>query len=94
MLFRSDAITKRLDVLIKNVGMSGPQTELLSDQAVEESTQVPISDTYEGHEDQMPGRSPLQDHEIPPGGSRGLDGEVYAPHPQMPGVLARVSKEI
>ena len=91
-----DAITKRLDVLIKNVGLTGPQTNLVADQAVEESTEVPISDTYEGHQDQMPGRQmvlPLEDHEIPPGGSRGPDGEVYAPHPQMPGVLARVTKE-
>jgi hypothetical protein len=92
-----DAITKRLDVLIKNVGLTAPQTALVSDQAVEESTEVPISDTYEGHQDQMPGRQmslALEDHEIPPGGSRGPDGEVYAPHPQMPGVLARVTKEL
>jgi len=92
-----DAITKRLDILLKNTGLSQPQTALVTDQAVQESTEVPISDTYEGHQDQMPGRQmslPLEDHEIPEGGMRGEDGHVYAPHPEMPGVMARVTKEI
>jgi hypothetical protein len=92
-----DAITKRLDILLKNAGLTQPQTALVADEAVRESQDVPISDTYEGHEDQMPGRQmnlPLEDHEIPPGGMRAPSGEVYAPHPQMPGVLARVTKEI
>ena len=91
-----DAITKRLDVLIKNVGLTGPQTSLVSDQAVQESTEVPISDTYEGHQDEMPGRQmalPLEDHEMPEGAIRGEDGHAYAPHPEMPGMMARVTKE-
>jgi hypothetical protein len=82
---------------LKNAGLTQPQTALVADEAVRESQDVPISDTYEGHEDQMPGRQmnlPLEDHEIPPGGMRAPSGEVYAPHPQMPGVLARVTKEI
>ena len=90
-----DAITKRLDILLKNVGLTAPQTATITNQAVEESTEVPISDTYEGHDN--PGGQmmlPLEDHEIPPGGSRGPDGHVYAPHPQMPGMLARVTKEV
>lgn len=92
-----DAITKRLDILLKNVGLSQQQTTEVSDQAVQESTEVPISDTYEGHQDQMPGRQmalPLEDHEMPEGAQRGPDGHAYAPHPQMPGVMARVTKEI
>ena len=93
-----DAITKRLDILLKNAGLSGQQTALVADDAVRESTEVPISDTYEGHDqEQVPGGgatpSPLEDHEMPPGAQRGPDGHVYAPHPQMPDVMARVTKE-
>jgi len=51
-----DAITRRLDILIKNAGLSGPQMGLVADEAVMESQDVPISDTYEGHEEEMPGR--------------------------------------
>lgn len=92
-----DAITRRLDILLKNAGLTPPQTALVADEAVQESQDVPISDTYEGHEDFMPERQmhlPLQDHEMPMGAQRAPDGEVYAPHPQMPGVLARVRREI
>jgi len=91
-----DAITKRLDILLKNVGMSPQQNAQITDQAVQESTEVPISDTYEGHQDQMPGRQmalPLEDHEMPEGAFRGEDGHAYAPHPEMPGMMARVTKE-
>lgn len=88
-----DAITKRLDILLKNAGLSGQQTSIVADEAVRESTEVPISDTYEGHDEQMGGRMALADHEMPPGAQRGPDGHVYAPHPQMPDVLARVTKE-
>lgn len=87
-----DAITKRLDILLKNAGLTQPQTALVADEAVRESQDVPISDTYEGHDEQM-GRASLEDHEMPPGAQRGPDGHVYAPHPQMPDVLARVTKE-
>lgn len=92
-----DAITKRLDILLKNAGLTQPQTSLVADEAVRESQDVPISDTYEGHEELMPERQmalPLQDHEMPMGAQRAPDGEVYAPHPQMPGVLARVRREV
>jgi len=51
-----DAITKRLDILLKNAGLTGPQTQLLGDQALKESVEVPISDTYEGHQEEMPER--------------------------------------
>jgi hypothetical protein len=88
-----DAITKRLDILLKNAGLTQPQTAIVANEAVRESQDVPISDTYEGHDTQQ-GRLPLEDHEIPLGGQRGADGHVYAPHPEMPGVMARVTKEI
>lgn len=51
-----DAITKRLDILLKNAGITPPQMELLADNAVTESQDVPISDTYEGHAEEIPGR--------------------------------------
>ena len=96
-----DAITKRLDILLKNVGLSQQQAATVTNDAVSESEQVPISDTYQGHENETPGaglasqmRLPLEDHEIPLGGQRGEDGHIYAPHPEMPGVMARVTKEI
>ena len=98
-----DAITKRIDVVGKQ-GLSALQLAKLQDEVVKESEEVPISDTYEGHEQQ--GSTPgaqyaaqqqdgmLEDHEIPPGGQRGPDGHVYAPHPEMPGVMARVTRRM
>jgi hypothetical protein len=37
---------------------------------------------------------PLEDHEMPEGAFRGEDGHAYAPHPEMPGMMARVTKEM
>jgi hypothetical protein len=93
-----DAITKRIDVVGKQ-GLSALQLAKLQDDVVRESEEVPISDTYEGHDQQnantMPSQSAmLEDHEIPPGGQRGPDGHVYAPHPEMPGVMARVTRRM
>ena len=91
-----DAITKRINVVGKQ-GLDALQLKKLQDEAVKEATEVPISDTYEGHEDEIPGRQlplPLEDHEMPEGAFRGPDGHAYAPHPEMPGTLARVTKEI
>lgn len=90
-----DAITKRLDILLKNAGLSQQQTGVVADDAVKESREVPISDTYEGHEGETPGADmALEDHEMPEGAFRGPDGHAYAEHPEMPGVMARVTKEI
>lgn len=88
-----DAITKRINVVGKQ-GLDALQLKQLQNEVVKEAQEVPISDTYEGHQDQMPGRPPLEDHEMPPGAFRGPDGHAYAPHPEMPGTLARVTKEI
>ena len=93
-----DAITKRIDVVGKQ-GLSALQLAKLQDDVVKESEEVPISDTYEGHDEQNPNvvsqnSGMLEDHEIPPGGQRGPDGHVYAPHPEMPGVMARVTRRM
>lgn len=85
-----DAITKRLQVVQQGQTLRPDQQALVADEAVRESTEVPISDTYEGHE--HPGA--LEEHEMPEGSFRGADGQIYAEHPEMPGVMARVTKEI
>ena len=98
-----DAITKRIDVVGKQ-GLSALQLAKLQDDVVRESEDVPISDTYEGHKEQgsTPGAEyaseqdqmslPLEDHEMPQGAFRGQDGHVYGPHPEMPGVMARITR--
>ena len=98
-----DAITKRIDVVGKQ-GLSALQLAKLQDDVVRESEDVPISDTYEGHKEQdsTPGAqyaaeresAMLEDHEIPPGAQRGPDGHVYGPHPEMPGVMARITRRV
>jgi hypothetical protein len=91
-----DAITKRINVVGKQ-GLDALQLKQMADEVTKEASEVPISDTYEGHQDEMPDRQlplPLEDHEMPEGAFRGPDGHAYAPHPEMPGTLARVTKEI
>jgi hypothetical protein len=93
-----DAITKRIDVVGKQ-GLSALQLAKLQDDVVRESEEVPISDTYEGHDEQnannMPSQSAmLEDHEIPEGAFRGPDGHVYGPHPEMPGQIARITRRM
>jgi len=87
-----DAITKRLQVVQQQQGLSPEQQAIVSNEAVKESTEVPISDTYEGHDSPRGGM--LSDMEMPEGAVRGPDGHAYGEHPEMPGVMARITKEI
>lgn len=37
--------------------------------------------------------TPLEDDEMPEGAFRGEDGHAYGPHPEMPGMLARITRQ-